>query len=626
MAIEGLNPTQNQNQNTTTLGDAFAAGGQNAGFQQQTSESGISFNNLASLIGIPVSRTSANEVLENLNSVAQKLIEHTSAGITVTLLPIDKNTVANLGFSVLVVALQENTDKSRVAYHTLILEASADAPPPIVEVWNNNKYEIVRHACEAYDQDMLNVVGEQLKRVFPKANFINADACVVPRDFDVRNELQVKQLLGNAIYADATELGKSRPNFRDLTLTEMGRDSTLAIRTAFGNPPVLDVVNHPLRSDVSVELVSMRQNRGQPAMESLNRQGDSGKVVSQVNGFIDLVWDPVMPVGNMMYYAPQQPLATQKYAARLVITNLESKELLTIPAQLLALAGGTFLQEDNGWVGAFRPRAFGNKETTFHDIGGVGIEMNLEGNPTGYGVRVDTKKDSFTPDQLARLISMAIRPGLIISVDVPECDPQTWYNGFLGAGGRGVPDAIEAILYSANLLTNGHFGRRFPQNEQIFVNDNNRIHMGYYFDKNGEKRDIRDVDMLAVMNVLGEKDPLIIRRWSDTFLRHDVPMSVRMADRMRIIEGIAGTVTFTGYARRVTFTQKFIEALLLAVKDTGMTIRNVSSSADMGMVDRATGSFLNNALMSGNVTGLFTRDFGGFNGQGRPMANYGGRW
>ena len=356
---------------------------------------------------------------------------------------------------------------------------------------------------------------------------------------------------------------------------------------------------------------------------AIQNQLDRQTRVSVVNGFMDLIWDPIVQ-NNVGYVNPyQQTVATQKYLPRFIITQLDPVRLLTLPAQLLALVSAVLMREDNTWVGAFRPRITSGKDVDLHDIGGVGIEANMENNSNGIGTKINTKADSFRPEMLGQLIGMTMKPGLVLSMDIPECGAQTWYSEVFQAAAGGSQKAITAIIEAADILTGGRFKPIF--NGRIFIDDVNKIHLGYYTDKNGVRRDIRDIDYLAVANTVGEKNPTVIRDWSDSFLRTQIPLAQRLMVRKKIIDGILTAPVFTGFARRVTFDHTFIDALVTAVRDTGLHIRNTGNFLDTGY-ERATGGFFNNAIMGGNTSGLFNRDMGYFANTNNGMFGGFSRW
>jgi hypothetical protein len=551
-------------------------------------------------------RTPASEVLSKLNkALSEVYAEAADKSFEITLLPIDLNSTNTLGVSVLVVALRDRQNpEAGVAHHTLVVEASIEQPAPRFEVINGVNTEIIRTVGEAYDPIMQQTVAEAINRAFSQTRQLAASAEVVPRDFNITDSASLFALAANAVFACSSELETSNPDFKDLNLVHADRDSNLTVRTTFGNPQSRNAVGQPIRSDVLIEFSAAPLSQGAAQQTQAVERTSS---VARIAGFMDLVWDPAQMQQNYMY---QNTSNFQRYAARFVSTALESTQLLTIGAQLLALIPALSLRENNQWVQAFRRQSFSNK-IDMHDIGAIGIEANFENNPNGVGTRIDTQSDSFKPEHLHKLIASTIKPGLILSLDVPECGPETWYNDVFAAAAENNPRANAAIINAAMQLTNGAFAKYFPNNGQVAIDENNRIHMGHYSDSTGVRKDIRDFDYLAVMNLVGEKDPQIIRDWSDTFLRTQYPLPLRMARRKQIIAALCGDVVFTGFARRVTFTPEFIGALEKACSDVGLAIRSVSSYADMGSYDRAISGSVASSMLSGDAGSLFNR--GNFN-------------
>lgn len=627
----------------TTMGTAFAAArpaaapapaAPQARAAAQPAQPGVtqrggafSFRNLGSLVNSPMGRTPASEVLTKLTKSLQDVYENTNKTFEVSLIPIDMNNTSVLNVSVLVVAMREIANKEAgVAYHTLILEGSVEPIAPRFEQINGQNVEIVRTVGEANDNRLAEVVGEAVARQFPQSKLLNADAEVVPRDFDITDSALVYALAANAAYACATEIDTRRSDFIDMNLANASKDENLTVRTAFVKTPIINAVGQPVRSDITVDLSAVAANQ-QANAQQLERVSP----VSRISGFLDLVWDPVAPSVNPYtpYQAPNAaPQSFQKYATRFVMTSMETLAALTLPAQLLTLVTALSLRENNSWAQAFRPAAF-QGGVDMHDIGAIGIEANFEGNPTGYGSPIDTKADSFKPDSLAKLIAAVIKPGLILSLDVEECGPSTWFNGVFAAAAAGHPKANDMILDAANYLTNGQFSKYFPQNGRVAIDENNRIHLGYYTDAQGIKRDIRDIDYLAVLNLVGGKDPEVVRDWSDTFQRIEFPIAQRLAARKRILTGLFSDVTITGFGRRVSFDSQFTDALAKGCADCGLDVRAVQPYADMSSYERATARFTGETLMGAQATGLFNRGFSGVQGGASVGANRqfgGGRW
>jgi hypothetical protein len=542
-----------------------------------------------------------------------------------TLIGIDVNSTTQVGVSVLIVGVREKSNpQAGVAFHTLLLEGSVDAPAPRFEQIAGQNIEIVRTVSDYNTPALAKVVAEAVAREMPGSKLWNADAEVVPRDFDVTDTEAVYALASNAAFACATELETRRPDFTDMNLANASKDENLTVRPAFVPQQIHNAVGQPIRSDISIDLTVVNGN--QQDRNALERQS----TVSRVNGFLDLVWAPSQPAANP--FAPFQagPVSFQRYVTRFVMTNMMMQAASTLPMQLMALVTALSLRENNAWIQGFRPQPFSGGDVDLNDIGAIGIEVNMDPTTQGqpFGKRIDTKSDSFTPANLAQLATAAIKPGLIFSLDVEECGPSSWYNGVFAAAAAGNQEANEAILNAANFLTNGQLGKYLAPGTQVCVDENNRIHNGYYVDNHGVKRDLRDLGYLQVLNLVGEKDPSIVRDWSDTFLRTEYSLEQRLAGRKRIIQGLFPSAVITGFSRRVTFDANFLDSLAKACADCGLNVRSVAPYTDISSFERATASFAGQVLSTGSAGNLFhAGGYGGaYNQNVGAGRQFGGRW
>lgn len=611
MAIKMDNSGTGATTQQTTMAGAFNQAQSRA---QENKNSGFSFRNMSSLSRAPMGRTPASEILMKLHKAMAEVYSEAADSKTFefTLIPIDMNMTTELSVSVLVLCLRlRDQPDTGVAYHTLIIEGSVDQPVPRYEVINGVNTEIIRTVGEANDATLRQVVANYVGKHFPQSKQLYVDACVVPRDLTL-DQQSVYKLAANAMFAASSELEIQQFGFEDLNLLHAERDSNLSVRTTFSNPQITNAVGQPVRSDIEILFSAAPLNQPQQGQQQAVERVSS---IAKVSGFMDLVWHPAEV--QQTSYLVQQPTSYQRYAARFVITALESTQLLTIGAQLLALIPAFSLRSGDKWVQAFRRSSFSNA-IDLHDIGAVGIEVNFENNQNGVGSRIDTKSDSFKPEHFHKLVASTIQRGMILSLDVPECGPDTWYNGVFGAAAAGNPEANNAIINAANQLTGGTFGSYFPPGGRIAMDEQNRIHLGSYVDSTGVRKDIRDIDYLAIMNLVGEKDPQVVRDWSDSFSKSNYPLELRLAGRKRIISAIFNDVNITGYATRVTFTAEFINALMKGCEASGLALRMVDSYADMGSFERATNSFIGASMISNDSSGLFNRSYGA------PSQNFGG--
>jgi hypothetical protein len=525
------------------------------------------------LFGAPISRTVGSENYTKLKNALVELYQQSDATrFEIQLLDLDNVNETALAFSSIIVAVRLKEKKNNaVAYHIVTMAGSGEKLAPTFENINSQQVEILHVTSDAIDNVLLDKAIEKIRKAFPSSVPYFCDATVLPADFPVEDKVALHRLGLNSVLACTTELEVRSEGFVDVNLAAMPRDASLNINLTFNRAQVPDAVGNPMRSDIQVKFASKR-NQPSGRNASVN-SGDRESRLFSASAFTDMVWAPVAQPQGFNGYAPAQPLQTQKYISRLVVTDLSSDFSYTPASILLALMAAQTVREDNNWIQSFRPMSLGG-EVDITDVGALNIEANLTNDPSGFGTRIDTKADSFKLADLGRLMATLVQPGMIVSLDCPEYGPQSWYTSVFIAAANGVPEAVDIIFNAAQSLTNGNFSRHFPQASEMFIDLNNRVHLGYWTDRTGSKRDIRDIDHVAVCNLAGESSPHIIRDWSDTFLRKDYPLPLRLAARKRIISSLTQEkAVYTGFAQRVTFSRAFMEALSRGVNETGLPVR-----------------------------------------------------
>lgn len=575
------------------------------------------------------SRNPQSDVITKLSNALQEVYKNGAQidkSFEVTLIPIDYNNTRTLVKSCIVVAVRDlqNPDNG-VAYHTLVLEGSSESIQNEFQMIGNQNIEITKVTGDVWTPVFQAEVQEWVARQFPGKNLLPVDAEVVYNTLDPENHNRVHQLAMNALAACATELD-IRAGGVDIDLGAVDQDNTLTVQMSFNNAQTEDAAGMPVRSDIVVDF----RAGGQPIP---NQPGSTTRVstLSRISGFMDLVWVPAVQQQQAFnpWVAAQQVAPTadefKRYIPRFVMTDLESQTLLTTRAELLALVTAFTLRENNAWVESFRPSPVQTEGVDWKDIGAVGIEANFDRNPNGFGSRIDTKSDQFQRgqnqqgDYLMRLVASVFQPKLMISLDIPECGPQTWFTSVFAAAGEvnnpNSSGATEYIIKEADKLTHGRFLKHFPANARVTVDENNRIFKGYWVDRNGHMRSLDEIDYLAVLNMVGDRDPELAREWSDSFALTGVPLEIRLDKRRKIINGILGqnNVHIKGFARRVTFEPAFVDALVAACKEVGLSMRTIAPYADLNTYERGVNPYAAQTALdaSGYTSGLFNRGYAG---------------
>jgi hypothetical protein len=297
----------------------------------------------------------------------------------------------------------------------------------------------------------------------------------------------------------------------------------------------------------------------------------------------------------------------QKFKPRFIATRVDSP-LCTPDAVLLSLMSTFILFPSQRWLNTFRPRGMVNGEVNYNDIGVLNLVANAY-NQEGGGAIIQTDAADFDTNALWDFASRCIEPDPIVSIDVEECGPQTYYTRLIAAAAEGSPEAIAALFNAANTLTNGALATVFEEQKvstlmNPFIDERNRIYMGYFQDGMGNMRDLRTIDYNAAL-LIYKNNPERAREFVETFLRADIEPNFRAAARNKIYaEMFPQGYTITGAVRRFTLRMDWWNLFGAAIRSLGVQIRDETE---------ATNSYFTaanaNHLISGaaNVNGLFTQ-------------------
>ncbi len=599
----------------------------------------MSTNSIKSLMAFkdPITNVPHAEAISNFQETIKRALPPTIDDFVMTIISVDGQT-NQLNISSIIVAIQfgqkgQATPGSGVAYHALLLADTLVQKDrqDVVQI-NGQNVSVIRPPSDAYDEkfkaQIAAIVAREFRGVSPDKIY-DADGEVIPAGFEYKSDDQVRAVMYNALKAAASTLVTCTPDTgaEDFSLARAGGRLTVNTRVSIHQPHAVDPVGQPVRSDIVIDFIEVKNTEVNREVLPSIHSGEQSEKLFTMNGFMDLMWNPEdSNVGNggQFAFAPlnQQP-RTKLYQPRFVITRSDVENAGTLPVQLLQLASVLALTQNNAWMAQFMPQK--GIKNPMHNIGNIGYEAipALQNQP---GAPFNTLDDQFSMQQLGALLQTYFHSDLWISMDIEECGPGTWANSIFMAGAQGNSRANQEIFAAADYLTGGIFKTIYNGNGQAVISDQNRIHLGYYLDSKGQRRDLRDVDVLAVMGSEGKNNPENIRGWTDSYQRADYPLEQRLDFRMKIIRRILGDgVVVTGYARRVTFENAFLNALLQAIVKTNVNLRAITPLQDGNVAARALPSFLQQATAL-NANGGFRSAFGQTNQNG--FMNNGGfnRW
>lgn len=557
--------------------------------QQAPNKSSIDFFS-GSVYAAPMAVNQAGEYLSKMVKVLRAKYDETPSKDNIDVVPLEMME-HGLASSCCCVCVRDTVRKV-LSFHPLLLEATSGKFTPVIDSEMNMRIEKILTVEDGYDQVLIGAVVRVLNRQFPTFQLSETDAEVVSRLFDMEDKEQVHRLAMNAGIACTTDLAVNTANFKDVSVPEIiqtGR--ALRIDLAFNGNGKISPSGLPIRNDLTVTFTGRNGRGDRETSRSIHNTMNQETVISTVSSYVDLLWAPV-DGGGYNQFNQQVVVPTQKYAANIIITDIDSAVAYTTGSTLLSIYTALSVREELNWVQYFRPLVTSSMNP--REIGILNLEANVLKEPVPS--RINTMADNFGLPDLAQLVNALIRPVPLVSLDVSPATSSSWYMSIFAEAANGNRDAYIAIVEAADQLTGNLFSQFFPVGTSMFTNSD-QIHLGYYTNTEGVKKDLREIDYLAVANYMLEKNPEFVRAFSDSFTNSGLRTNVRLSLRKKLITEItSNSAVITNTAVRYTFSQAFLNALAASVHATGIMLEVVTplTGADLRNTRSAAG-YVNNS-------------------------------
>lgn len=596
-----------QQENTERTSRRDESRGDRAGGQRYASLSEIGRANPT-----PIAMTNTAEVL---NTFRRDFVEAMPSKddnnlINAQVFAIDAAT-AGIPFSLVVVAgTKRGKETLGVGYHTFLLAGSAETLRPREESYRGNRITIVQVAGDGWDSRSREVVRDVLGRHFGQVNLYSGDAEVIDEGFPTAKDdpTAIADCVKNAFAAIKTAIDRADPDVPKLRLTA-DDESYATIHVQHRQNHVFDRGHQPVRADVIIDLQT-RDNRGRNSRDSID-QLVTGQRIIRTGGYFDFVYAPAEGAAarNDLYARRNgRPSGEefQLYALRFITTFTDTADF-SEESMILAQAIVNAVGDSNEVMRAFEPNlALGEDDT--RNIGALAIEPNLQEMDRGFGERWETKNSAFTPAKRQAFLRAVLNPGIIYSIDVPECGAASWQNLNLLAAAQGNKKAMDRYYDAACVLTDGHFEDLYRRTDPIVDEHIERIHGGKYHEgAGGHWLDIRDFDYRALLNMLKpekESDLEEIQKWGmAASVSDDTPLS--QSDRFEIIKNFVPSAVITQFFQRYNYNRLFNEALVEAVNRCKLSLNPTSHGRDGGERFRTTYGNLDQILNRPGSGGLY---------------------
>lgn len=532
------------------------------------------------------------------------ILEEDDRAKDINLFVLDKETTKGLTFSYVVLA----TKGAKIKYYTILLEATGRKPLTAEEIMDeyaaSQKVKQVSNRIwttdDAFNQILNATIAKMLLDSYKvtlqngdkvEDHVVNLDGVIIPYNVDDIEEAAYHAVrLGfNALTVDEYLENNEDINIRaDL---ENAKNTSFRVDTSINKITALDEFKTPVRADWRAELVlSQDDNKFNAAryIDGLNKENTSW-TMAKVCGFVDAIADAYVTRG-----ANGMDIEQTRMRPHIIITS-NDVEQPTPNAMLIGLISGMVMTGQDMWMGSVLPD--GGKYT----VGALNLKTNLKNNENGIGAKLDLVvggKEKLTEDDIFRIVENMFCLSPVVSMDIPAYGPQTYYTSALTAAAVGSTGsinrtALQFIVDAASSLTDGCFPNNFPI-DQIFNTEGILIPLGTWRDKNGQVRDIREVDLTMIASET--EDIELMNRWILSSLPYSATRIDPYLTKVDIISRIIPKAEITSKAVRVTFTSAFVQELVTAAAKAGLVIsyepeikllENRDASLIRGYLDRA---------------------------------------
>lgn len=584
--------------------------------QQQSAQPSYGVGNFRSLLGRGTDAAGAGKFAETFQQI---LTEARMTDFRVTVMENEKYGI--LLSSVLISKTEPAVGGGRVTT-VCVLAVAASAgrlPKRQIQIGGGQTIEIETVAGDCKDADMWERVKQCINTsVEPGTLIQSAGLAVLPEKvLQPTDVARCKMVLGAALEAVYRKMEEVQGRSVPFSVTMIPQSDRMQARVDPQPGKVENEVALPIRSDLAVQLTGYDTSNTANSLFATKETH-----YTTVDGYVDAMYvAPPLPMPGM---AP----STKHYLANYHITKITSDlGAMTMEILLLGLHTAMILNKNKTWAMAFRQKVA--RENPLRDVGAIGWEVpQFTGDITKPG-QLPVANAAFTPEALDQLITDAFHDNMQITIDLEEAALESFLTDIILRASRGDATAIRAVIVAADNLTAGKFSECYrprPGFEQPFFSTDDRLFKGYY-EAQGERHSLDDVDYLAMLNIHGPKGRLeVAQAWDLTHQPQGGSLEVRLDKRTRLTRDVLeDQMVITSYARPVVAGADFLHALAQAIAMCGINIQPSNILLQSGGVQRRTYEQATvNALDASRMAGAF--QFGGTGTQQSPLSNFNGGW
>lgn len=543
----------------------------------------VSFRDMANSLTRPLSRTDSSESLNQAKKKFDELFESKKSGSrgifaieNYDLIAVDGQE-QGLGLSSIVFSMLLETPQGvACVYHTMIVEGSGVCGPyntvlPTIQVdQGNRRFEVPQTPGELVNEYFTDRIAQIVKIFYGRdeIDLVPASTSVLPNESDLDNPSTVNALATCAVNAVATVASETFDLQVPFSLSAFSDAASVEVNVDTRGREVLSSSGSPIRSDIRVDVTGTMANDN----------GTTRTALTSLSSYLTLKFNPSEVRRNSRSRRGEED---RPYQAVLEVTAPDvTYNAITTELMLLSLASVNVLRVNDSWRQALLP----NINYPERQIGALALSDPKD------PVNLDLLAATVNEDDVYRLIDDFVRDDLAVVIQVPTCDEMSWLNGVLLASAAGDDGATAFLIKALDNLTEDNFSHEFDYDtprdagQNMFKLMESRIPLGYFIDRDKERRDLRTIDELYLLNLPGVSEDEAFElslNWQDLVTQENIPVEQRSEEMLQIIEQCVGVnnVHLKGWANQVIVQPAFLDAIAAAFDATGVRLDRTSSDS-----------------------------------------------
>lgn len=467
-----------------------------------------------------------------------------------------------------------------VGTQTLLMESSRAPLDNLTQQTPTGAIEIVLSPVDAFTPEFIALAHKEIARFYKNdALIIDAGLQVIYRETHIKDESAVAIILNEATQAIDATLRQLDPREKQnrFNLDKVVKNPTARIVSKFALDESAQQANGlPVRADITAELLMQQSSSKQQTIQTQTTIS-----LAKAASYVDLIYTaPAQTFAGVPQY--NTPGQQYHYIPRITLTELAT-DMAGSPMEfiLLGVANMTSLNRNRSYGIQWRDSYNKVGQGSLRNLGALGWQMpHLNATPGNEGVPGNLAIES--DQDLQRLINTAINPSPVYSLEVEQAGRNGWLLETFSQAALGNLAANRNVVDAADALTAGRFRAIYARNARVNLEDASSVqviratqdlnHIGYYKNPEGEYADLRELDLLAVLNIANGNIELVRDFLSTVVATTGEHPLQRLDKRLRIFRKICPEVVVKGYTTKYDFNAVFIQSLIEAIEATGFVL------------------------------------------------------